>query len=273
MIVLNTKNFSLSQTLECGQIFRFEKIKENEYFLQTRDIVARVFQENEKLYIEATNENIDFWKNFFDLDTNYSEIMNFFTKDEKMKEIIKYGCGIHILRQDFEEMLISFIMSQNKQIPQIKQCINLFCEKYGEKITVFDKVFSTFPKLNFTPTLEGLKECKVGFRDKYILDAMEKYNEGFFDGIKILSEEEQREKLLKIKGIGEKVCNCILLFGLARTNKFPVDVWIKKTMQKLYFDDKETKNEIIMEKAKELFSPYQGFAQQYIYFAGIMKKI
>lgn len=275
MIKLKCNDFDLKQTLECGQIFRFNKISDNEYIIFTKSNVAHLIQEedgNSKiLFIDSNNNNENFWIEYFDLNTDYKQIKENLSKDEIMKSVINYGSGIHILKQDFEEMLISFIMSQNKQIPQIKQCINLYCEYFGNEM-IFEKTkYFSFPKFNELPSLEDLRKCKVGFRDKYLLDALTKIDEGYFDNIRELSEKEQEEKILSIKGVGPKVCNCVMLFGLSRTERFPIDVWIKRKMQDLYFDGKETDNKIISMKANELFGEFSGFAQQYLFYAGINK--
>lgn len=269
MIELECKDFNIKQTLECGQIFRFQKISDTEYIILNKSNVAHVIQENSKLFISSNNEDKSFWENYFDLNTDYKLIKDILSKDKIIKPAVDYGSGIHILRQDIEEMIISFIMSQNKQIPQIKQCIDLYCKKFGEEKEFQNKKYFSFPDIKTLPSLEELKECKVGFRDKYILDALTKINEGYFKDIKTLSEKEQEEKLLSIKGIGPKVCNCIMLFGLNKTQRFPIDVWIKRKMQDLYFDGEETDNTVIQNKAKELFGKYSGFSQQYMFYAGI----
>ncbi|WP_286077636.1 DNA glycosylase [Thomasclavelia cocleata] len=273
MLELEVKDFDLKQVLECGQVFRFEKISDTEYIILNKSNIAHCIQKASKLFITSNNEDKSFWENYFDLNTDYRYIKEVLSKDKIMKQIITYGNGIHILRQDFEEMVISFIMSQNKQIPQIKQCIELYCKKFGEKISFQNKEYFSFPNIKNIPTLEELKKCKVGFRDKYLLDAITKINEGYFNNIKILSEKEQQEKLLTIKGIGPKVCNCIMLFGLNNTKRFPIDVWIKRKMQDLYFEGKEVSNLEIENKAKELFGDFKGFAQQYLFYAGISKVI
>jgi len=127
----------------------------------------------------------------------------------------------------------------------------------------------TFPKIQTVPSIEKIKECKVGFRDKYIIDALEKEINGYFENIDNLSEKEQEEKLLSIKGIGPKVTACIMLFGLSRTNRFPIDVWIQRKMQDLYFEGNTKDKETIQKEAEDLFGNYKGYAQQYMFFAGI----
>lgn len=183
-----------------------------------------------------------------------------------MKDIVAEGAGIHILNQDFFETTISFIMSQNKQIPQIKQCIELFCQKYGNPIIFEDEVYYGFPSEAVKPTMEGLSECKVGFRNKYIIDALDKFQSKVFDGIDDWEPSKQKEALKSVKGIGEKVANCIMLFSLGCRSEFPVDVWIHRKMQKLFFENSATKEEV-QAKGYELFGEYAGYAQQYIFYA------
>lgn len=275
MLKLKCYDFDLKQTLECGQIFRFNKISDNEYIIFTQLNIAHLIQQDDKdskiLLIDSNNNNENFWIEYFDLNTDYKEIKESLSKDEIMKSAISYGSGIHILKQDFEEMLISFIMSQNKQIPQIKQCINLYCQYFGEEQMFQNEKYFSFPRFKELPTLEDLRKCKIGFRDKYILDALLKIKEGYFNNIKELSEKEQEDKILSIKGVGSKVCNCVMLFGLSRTERFPIDVWIKRLMQDLYFDGEKTNNKIISDKANDLFGKFSGFAQQYLFYAGISK--
>ena len=111
-----------------------KKIDENEYYLHAKEYVAHLKQKDNILEITSNYEDKSFWTNYFDLNTDYSKIKKELSKNENLLPAINYGYGIHILRQDFSEMLISFIMSQNKQIPQIKQCVELYCQKFGEKI-------------------------------------------------------------------------------------------------------------------------------------------
>ena len=268
MLEFKVNDFSLKDIFECGQCFRYKVINPNEYLIQTNNIVARLIQENNVLYVFSTNEDESFWVEYLDLNRDYFLIKQKLCNDSNLQKAIEYGNGIRILRQDFKEMLISYIMSQNKQIPQIQQCVELFCQKYGERITFENNLFFSFPQSFHNITIEGLRECKVGFRDKYLMDAIEKFNQGYFDDIEKMSEEEQEKRLLNVKGIGAKVMNCIMLFGLHKTNRFPIDVWIKKKMQKLYFGNMEVKNEEIEEEANKLFGEYKGYAQQYLFYAG-----
>lgn len=180
--------------------------------------------------------------------------------------------GIRILKQDFFETLISFIISQNKQIPHIKQIVHTISERFGDAIILEDGrrvyAFPTVEQLSVV-TEEQLRECKVGFRAPYIKCAVDMVASGEISKEKLLSMsvKEAREKLMTIKGVGEKVANCVLLFGLGFTDTFPVDVWMKRIMEYMYFDepqDKKTIEAFAMGKYGEL----AGYAQQYLFFYG-----
>ena len=163
MLTFKVNDFSLKDIFECGQCFRYKAINPNEYLIQTNNVAARLVQEGNILYIFSTNENESFWRGYLDLDTNYFLIKQKLCNDSNLQKAIGYGNGIRILRQDFKEMLISYIMSQNKQIPQIQQCVELFCQKYGEPITFEGNLFFSFPQSFHNITIEGLRYCKVVF--------------------------------------------------------------------------------------------------------------
>ena len=170
-------------------------------------------------------------------------------KDNKLESAIKENYGVRILNQDFHEVLISFIISQNKQISQIKQIVKRISEQYGEYLgEVNGEKYYSFPnpeKLGKI-TEEAFREMKSGFRAPYLYDASQKLalgeiNEELFANLK---EEDGRELLKSIKGVGDKVANCVLLFGLGYRNAFPIDVWIKRIMEAIYFGKETSKEEI-----------------------------
>lgn len=273
IIIESLRDFHIGQTLECGQCFRFEKIEDEEYVLVANNRILRIGQKVNSIILYDTNleEYNCIWKNYFDLDRDYGLIKNtLLKKDRILEEAIQSKYGIRILNQDFFEMLISFIISQNKQIPHIKQIVELLSVRYGEKIgEVNGKEYYSFPSVTRLSkvTEEEFRECKAGFRAPYLVNACMAVAEGKItkDKLSILSKEEALESLLSIKGVGEKIANCVLLFGLSRSDFFPVDVWIKRVMENLYFHQ-ETKKEVIKDFAKEHFGEYSGFAQQYLFY-------
>lgn len=280
VIIEDVKDFLLSQTLECGQCFRFEKLDDEEYVIVANNKLLRIKQEKDILiFFDTTKEDvIDFWIHYFDLDKDYRQIKNYLRrKDEKLRPVIKEKWGIRILNQDFHETLISFIISQNKQIPHIKQLVEKLSNTYGKYLgTIEGKKYYAFPTINKLGSLteEQWRNLKVGFRAPYLMDASTmlskrrlKYNTFFEYGNRI-DEKYARSILTSIKGVGDKVANCVMLFSLGYTSSFPIDVWIKRIMEEMYFGGKDTDKVIIAEFAKKQYGKYGGYAQQYLFMYG-----
>lgn len=273
VIIRQPESFGLSETLECGQCFRFEKLDDEDYDVIAFGKVVNLKQRDGSIIIDGIGRE-EFeknWKHYFDLDRSYEKIKESLSKnDEIMKEAVRFAPGIRILNQDFFECLISFIISQNNRIPMIKKVITNISEKYGDLICVKNGIkyyaFPT-PKQLEGATVESLMGCKTGFRAKYIADAVKKYNEGLFDKEEMskMPVEEARKLLMTIKGVGPKVADCVLFFSLEKTDVFPADVWIKRVMEHFYFNGEEASLKEIQALAKEKYGCLSGFAQQYLF--------
>ena len=256
VIIENVKNFGLDQTFDCGQCFRFEKTNETFTGIVSGKSI-KLYQQNDKIIFQNISyENFrEFWYDFFDLNTNYSEICR---KLSELHPILEKACsecsGIRILKQEPWETLCSFIISQNNNIPRIKKIIRSLCTLYGEK-TEYGFSFPSFKKIA-SLEISDLGPIKSGFRAKYILDAARKVSNGFinFETIKNLNYRDAKNSLMKIYGVGPKVADCVLLCGFHRLEAFPIDIWIKKIMNKFF------KNE-----SPDFFGKFAGIAQQYLY--------
>ncbi len=280
------QNFNLAQTLECGQCFHFQKISENAYEISAYGKILTVEEKNDSIVFYDTTESEfhDIWEYYFDFKRDYSEIQNKILKsDPELCDIVGEYSGIHILNQDFFETLISFIISQNKQIPQIKQVVRNISEKFGSKsadnihLKSDYKCISDYQNLYIFPTIEqashitedDFRACKAGFRAPYLIDAVKNVKDGKVtsDKISTLSNEDALKMLMTIKGVGEKVANCVMLFSCGRRDAFPVDVWMKRIMEKRYFHE-DTPKEKIAEYGREKYGEYAGYAQQYLFIYG-----
>ena len=264
---LRLKDFNIEQIAESGECFRWNKITDNKYVGVIMGGVCIVEQNGEEVIFDS-NLSDDVIKHYFDLDRDYSKIKEFYKNDEILAKAIKYGEGIRILNQEKFETLISFIISANNNIPRIKKSVEKIAEKYGKKIEYKGETYFTFPSAEELDraTLEELRECGVGFRDKYIKEAAKMVSNVHIDLEKIskLSTDECKKELVKIKGVGSKVADCVMLFSMKKSDAFPVDVWIKRIMEGLYIKQEVTLKEI--EKyAKEKFGEYAGIAQQYLF--------
>lgn len=273
IVIDKNESFSISETLECGQCFNFEKLDEEDYVLTAFGRCLRLYEKNGKIVFEDTTEE-DFkniWIKYFDFDKDYSEIKDFLSKrDKTMKEALDYAPGIRILNQEFFECLISFIISQNNRIPMIKKVVANLSRRYGKYIkTVNGKDYYSFPKTEDLAGIseEELMESKTGFRAKYIIDAVTRVLNGEINenDFTQLSTEEVRKQLMEIKGVGPKVADCVMLFSLGRSDAFPTDVWVKRVMSHFYFNGEDTPIKKIHAFAYELFGSYAGFAQQYLF--------
>lgn len=275
-IIEGIEDFRLSQTLECGQCFRFYKQDENDYVIVAYKNLLHIKQENDTLifYDCDINSVKTIWIPYFDLDRNYAEIKRFLLeKDNLLQDSINEKYGVRILNQEFHEMLISFIISQNKQIPHIKQLVKRISEEYGEYLgEINGKKYYSFPEVEILGTIteEKFREMKTGFRAPYLADAVQRLSENVIsvDEFKGMDENAARRKLMEIKGVGEKVANCVMLFSLGYRNAFPIDVWMKRIMETLYFQGKDTKKELIADFARDMYGEYGGYAQQYLFCYG-----
>lgn len=275
IIMTEFESFNIYEILECGQCFRFEKKGELFYKIIAYQKVLNIQQFEDRVEFFPCNikdfENI--WIDYFDLNTNYTEIKKNLKSDPILEKAINYASGIRILNQEPWECLISFIISQNNRIPMIKQVIKNISEKYGTKAEN-DYLFPTLEQLKIA-TSEELRECKTGFRDKYILDAIQKISTKNIELYNCLnlSSEEAKENLLSIKGVGTKVADCVLLFSLKKNDVFPTDVWVKRVMEYFYFNEEDTNIKTIHTFAKEKWGNFAGYAQQYLFFYARSEKI
>lgn len=264
------EDFTPKHIFECGQCFRFKKEQDKSYTIVAKDRVINVSMSGSDVILKnATDEDVaDIWYDYFDLSTDYSVIKKTLSADEHLMKSTAFGGGIRILNQDLWECIISFIISANNNIPRIQGIVERLCERYGEKISYNDITYYTFPSFEKLKDVkkENLQFLRAGYRDGYLFDAINKVNnkEVILEKITESSTEEAKNELLKIKGIGNKVADCILLFGARRRETFPVDVWVKRSISELYKD--EIKDLSIHEFAHSKFSDLAGYAQQYLFY-------
>lgn len=276
-ILENQESFKLEDIFDCGQCFRWNKQEDNSYIGVIKNAVIKVENiDNKIIFSGESEENFeDTITYYFDLNTNYSEYKKKLSCiDEYLKESIKFGEGIRILKQDLWECIISFIISANNNIPRIKKIIERMSEAYGEKIEFNGKEYYKFP----TPealskaSIEDLRNLGLGFRDKRIFNTTKMIIENQVNLTKIEQMEDtnlMREELLKLDGVGPKVADCILLFALKRLDVFPIDVWVRRVMNDLYIhnEDEEKVNKKELQKlADEKFGDLSGLAQQYLFY-------
>lgn len=233
-IIVSEKDFDLDDTLDCGQAFRWKKIN-SDYpctyegnFLNTPLRISQT-DKGEFIFHDTTEKDfLNIWYDYFDFGTDYSELKKQFSEDETLAKACEFAGGIRLLRQDAWECLISFIISQNNNIPRIKGIIDRLCEHHGGLFPAPEQLSGETP--------DSLEYLRSGFRAKYICDAVQKVCDGTTDlgKIKVMPLDDARKALQQIKGVGAKVSECVLLFGMHRTEAFPIDVWIKRVLEEYY---------------------------------------
>lgn len=269
MIKIECNDFNLDESINCGQIFRFNKESDNSYTIPLSDRIINVKQENNILIVNSNDENNleDIVKVLFDLDTDYNEFNKVLMEtDNKLIPIIDKCKGFKIFRLNQFETIISYIISANNNVRNIKNSVDLLSIKYGEKVIWNSNEYYLFPTAHSLKsiTIEELNSMKLGFRSKYVYEIINKTNSNEIDlnYIESIDTKEALEYLVKYKGIGLKVASCILLFGYGRYDVFPIDTWVKKTMTEFYgVNDMKSIQKIINEK----YGKYSGIVIQYMF--------
>jgi len=261
------RHFDPQKTFDCGQCFRFNSDENGMVSGVVGNRYISVQKCGDKLNIYGVDQNEAEEKivPYLGIDEDYDKVNrdieeHFGKYNDTIFKAEQVSDGIRILRQDKWETLVSFIISQNNNIGRIKKIIERICERFGEPFEQDGKTYYSFP----TPSSlagagkENIFACGTGFRDKYIVDCAEKVSGGEIDleEISRMNTSDAMEKLMSIKGVGPKVASCVLLFGFHRTESFPIDVWIKRVLEKYYSSGIDL-NDI---------GNYGGIAQQYLFY-------
>ncbi len=258
-------NFNLKDTILSGSCFRVIEQNDGSFINILKDRIIRIRQEGNYLIVNSSNnDNLELIiKNYFDLNRDYDSINNYLIKnDNKMKSIIHKCIGYKILNQDPFEMGISYIISQSNNVKRISKIVNDIAVKYGTPIEFENETYYLFPTYDHLKDLSvnDFTNLKVGFRDKYLYDYIQKYQTLNIDH---LNTKDALKELMNINGIGLKVASCILLFGYRRLDTFPIDTWVKKSISEHYNIKNDQKE--IEKFAKKIYGEYSGLAIQYLF--------
>ena len=257
-------DFDLDRIAVSGQCFRWEPTEGGGYRIPFRDRCLHIRNTEDGGYMLDCSESEfrTLWRDYFDLETDYAVLRDRVDaeQDPFLFRAVQAGRGIRILRQDPWETLVSFIISQNRNIPAIRRSVELLCRAAGECLEDLQgQVFHTFPAPERILRLEdaALASCRLGYRAKYVRAAARAVAEGSLslDTLAEAPEEETMTALMGLFGVGIKVASCVSLFGFHHLDAFPVDVWIRRVLETEYPDG----------YPRDRYSPYNGVYQQYMF--------
>lgn len=255
----SARELDIEKTFECGQCFRWNADESGVYRGIAFGYPARVWTENGEVYL-CSDAPEALWREYFDLDRDYAGISAGFHGGEYLDSCIAYGQGIRILRQEPWETLCSFIISQCNNISRIKGIVERLCESFGEPVEFEGAVYYAFPSAQRIAALEpgALDVLRCGYRAPYIMSAAQAVADGSLDLEALISCDcvSARARLMREQGIGPKVANCVVLFGLYHLEAFPIDVWIRRALKENFPKDFDP----------AVLGEYAGLAQQYIFY-------
>lgn len=266
-IKIKSEFFNAKDTLECGQVFRYSE-QGGVYTVFSLDKLAKVYTNNDYTFIET--DDVEYFTSYFDLKTDYRLIFDGIlgVNNPFLTNVAQLAKGIRILKQDVTETAFSFIISQNNNIKRIQSTIEKLCKALGKKIIKNGVEFYAFPSVKSLAgaSLEFYKSIGLGYRAEYIKGFAEMLDGGYnLENLRALSTSQITSELLKVKGIGKKVADCITLFGYSKTDSFPVDTWIEKIyIQNLNGTQKDRVK--ISNELTSKFGDLSGYVQQYVFY-------
>ncbi|MDD2956117.1 MAG: DNA glycosylase [Oscillospiraceae bacterium] len=256
-IRFRTGDLSLEETLACGQCFRWKRLAPGVYEGAARGYVCRIAQAGDLFTVSGVEPRLweTVWAPYFDLDRDYAALKARFCAHPILAKAVDFAPGIRVLRQEPWEALCTFIISQNNNIGRITGIVERLCDAFGEPLTGGWHAFPSPEKLAGLD-VEALSPLRSGFRARYLLDAAKKTASGEVDLARIadLPLDEGRAALMRICGVGRKVADCALLYGFGRVDCVPVDVWVRRVLERLFPDG-----------LPEFCRGEEGIAQQYLF--------
>jgi N-glycosylase/DNA lyase len=273
-ILLPVRDYDLAGTLNSGQVFRWRQTGDAWHGVIGNSFVQLTQTETG---IRATTAapvgDWNFLREFLQTEVDLSAVLKTFPDDKPMRHAVAACAGLRLLRQDPWECLASFILSSTKQIVQIRQIVALLCERFGERLApqplMKNNLYHSFPTPQQIAAASEteLRDCKMGFRAPSLLAAARQIADGKLDlgKIRALDYPAARAELMTLRGVGGKIADCVLLFGYGFDSAFPVDVWIERALQALYFPRRRASEQRLRKFAATHFGPHAGYAQQYLF--------
>jgi len=291
-ILLRIRDYDLAATLDSGQVFRWREHNGGRIGVVGEHWV-RLTQRHNGIHAEtaALVKNWNWLRDYLQTEVDLAGVLKTFPDDAPMRAAVAACHGLRVLRQDPWECLASFILSSTKQIVQIRQIVAQLCERFGEPLTRPPATLSPHggeragargasclnenhlsysfptPQRIAAATEAALRACKMGFRAPHLLAAARQIAAGKFDLNRLghLPLTEARAELMKLRGVGDKIADCALLFACGFDGAFPVDVWVERALRQLYFPHRQVTAKHLRHFAATHFGPHAGWAQQYLF--------
>jgi len=262
IFVSDANTFDIQSILHSGQMFRFEQ-KNDTWFIQSGRQVAKIERIDAKNY-KIITENPKYFVNYFDFENDYDIILLELMKFEFLKSALEFSKGVRILKQEPLETLICFIISANNNITRIKRSVKYICENFGSKLENGLFAFPTLEQLSLI-TVADFEKAGTGYRASYLVKTIQTLRDGFdLEELKNAPTEHARNELIKLAGVGPKVADCVLLFGLGHKEVFPVDTWIAKVYNDCF--GKESNRLKMRKHLIQTFGKLSGIVQQYLFY-------
>ena len=256
-IIVESSNLDVKATLECGQLFRFEKTDDC-YTVKSGKHICRVYTLGE--YVEIRTASVDYFINFFNLERDVNRTKRELSRFPELKPALESCGALRILHQPLFETIISFIISANNNIPRIKSIINKLC-------ALFDDAFPT-PEQLAELSVRQLDAIGCGYRSQFLLTTAKMCAEtDILNRLYAARTPDAAKLLMGLAGVGQKVADCVLLFALGRLDVFPVDTWILKTLR----EGSETEMQL-RKRLMDRYGSYAGYAQQVVYYYNAILK-
>ena len=275
-VFIPVRDYDLAATLDSGQVFRWQRVGNvwtgvlGRYRLRLTSTAEGI-----RAIADGPVDDWGFLREFLQTDVDLGAILKTFPDDEPMRTAVASCRGLRLLRQDPWECLASFILSSTKQIVQIRQIVALLCERFGEPCAFAGPAGQPDSRAFAFPTPQrlaaaseaDLRACKMGFRAPHLHQAACRIADGHLnlEALRTLDYEAAREQLMTLHGVGKKIADCVLLFGYGFDEAFPIDVWIERALQELYFPRRRASEKRLHHFAATHFGPHAGYAQQYLF--------
>ncbi len=264
-------DYDLDATLASGQAFRWQSLGQAwEGVVGGHWIRLRLAGGGIAAEVAKPVSDWSWLEEYLQLHVDLGQVLATFPNDEPMQNAVAAFPGLRLLRQNYWECLASFILSATKQIVQIRQMVALLSERFGEPIeSGGNKPTFAFPSIEAIAACSEaeLRECKLGFRAPNLRGAARDILDEKIEWQRLptMTSSEARAELMKLRGVGQKIADCVLLYAGGHQDVFPVDVWIDRALKRLYFPKRRPSARRLRKFADTHFGPYAGYAQQYLF--------